>query len=382
MSEAAVAEPPVATTPAPAAHPGAITIDLGNLGKKAQPAPKGEPEPAKADPAPDAAAADAAAKAADAAKAAEAQKQPKPNDKEENMANLRKAREAAEAARKALEEEHAKLKSEFDAFKAKPELPEDVKTKLTKAEQLEKEMDEMRQRVRQTDLARDPDFIEKYNKPIMERLSIMGQTALAAGVPETEWKQALADWNETQFAEWHESMNPVQKIKFTAAWTAAVDLHQQQQTELKNADVALQAREKQRQTESEEQQKRYFSQNEQLARSVMTETIKPETLKEYEDLGPATEHLLMQAARHEIPAKVIFEQLAANQVLGRVTVKQADRIKELEAALADRDKKISEQDAFISNQAGAVPRGDAAGTSGSTGEKRPVWQNIVVKTPG
>jgi len=89
----------------------------------------------------------------------------------------------------------------------------------------------------------------------------------------------------------------------------------------------------------------------------------------------------MKAARHEIPAKVIFEQLAGNQVLARVTRKQAGEIEALKAQLAERDKKITEQDAFIANQAGSVPRGDAAGASGSTGEKTPLWQNIVVKAP-
>lgn len=366
MSEATIAEPP----PAPSApHPGAVTIDLSNLGRK--PVPKAEvvvtPEPV----------------AAEVVKPPEVVPPVKPaGDKEENMANLRKAREAAEAARKALEEEHTKLKTEFEAFKTKaPELPEDVKTRLTKAEQLEKELEESRRVIRQTDLARDPEFQQKYSKPIMERLSIMGQTAIAAGVSEADWKTAVADWNETQFADWQEAMSPIQRVKFNAAWTAAVDLHQRQHQELQNADATLQDLQKKRQADAEHQQKAYISQNEQLARSVIAETIKPETLKEYEDLGPAAERLLMQAARHEIPAKDIFQQLAANQVLARVTVKQGSRIAELEATLAERDKKISEQDAFIANQAGAVPHGDAAGASGAAaGDKTPIWQNIVVKT--
>jgi hypothetical protein len=118
-----------------------------------------------------------------------------------------------------------------------------------------------------------------------------------------------------------------------------------------------------------------------MAKAVMAETIKPETLKEYEDLAPATEALLMKAARHEIPAKDIFQQLAANQVLSRVTVKQSKEIETLREQLAERDKKISEQDAFIANQAGSVPHGDAAGGSGGTGEKTPAWRNIVIKAP-
>lgn len=372
MPEAAIAESPVTTTP-PAAHPGAVTIDLANLGKKPTPVTKVEvttEKPAEEKP-PEEKAPEVVPPVLE-----------KKGDKEENMANLRKAREAAEAKAKAAEEERDRLRAEYETFKKSPELPEDVKTRLTKAEQLEKEQEELRRTIRQLDLSKDPEFQAKYNQPIADRIQIMGQTALAAGVSAEEWKAAAENWNEDQFAQWQEAMTPIQKVKFNTAWGAAVDLYQKQQSELKNADQTYQELQKKRQAEHEAQQKQYFTQNEQLARSIMAETIKPETLKEYEDLGPATESLLMQAARHEIPAKDIFQQLAANQVLARVTVKQAKELEELRAQLAERDKKITEQDEFISNQSGAVPRGDAAGASGSTGEKIPIWKNIVVKAPG
>lgn len=371
-----VAEPPVQETP-PAvasqpAHPGAVTIDLSNLGRKPQAAPV-EPPPVETPP---------VVEVKPPVETPPAVVPPvKPNDKEHNLAELRKAREAAETARKVLEEEHAKLKTEFEAFKTKaPELPEDVKGKLTKFEELQQQAEELRKTIRQTDLSRDPEFQAKFNQPIQDRIGVMGQTALAAGVSEADWKNAVANWNEDQFAEWSEAMTPVQRVKFTAAWTAAVDLYQRQQSELKNADQVVQELQKKRQADAEAQQKQYFTQNEQLARSVIAETIKPETLKEYEDLGPAAEAIAMRAARHELPAKDIFQQLIANQVLARVVPKQAERIKELEATLAERDKKITEQDAFIANQAGSVPRGDAAGNTAPVDDKTPLWNQIVVKT--
>jgi hypothetical protein len=361
-----VADPPVATPPA--AHPGAVTIDLGNLGKKVAPVTKVEVTPTseKVEPAP----------VEKAHEVVPPVVEKKPNDKEENMANLRKAREAAEA-------ERDRLRTELEEVKKKsPELSEEVKTRLSKAEQLEKEREELQRTIRQLDLSKDPEFIAKFNQPIVEHISMMGQVALAAGIPEADWKNAVANWNEAQFAEWSEGMTALQRVEFQQSWMDAKSLYRQQQIELKNADLTYQEVQKKRQADAEAQQKQYFTQNEQLARSVMAETIKPETLKEYEDLGAATESLLMQAARHEIPAKDIFQQLAANQVLARVTVKQAKELDDLRAQIAERDKKISEQDEFISNQSGSVPRGDAAGGSGATGEKTPLWKNIVVKAPG
>ncbi len=208
----------------------------------------------------------------------------------------------------------------------------------------------------------------------------MGEVAIASGVPAADWKAAVSNWNEEQFGEWQESMTPAQKVKFNVAWMSSVELYQQQQAELQNAETTYAEMEKTRKADADKQQQQYFSQNEQLAKQILAETIKPETLKDYEDLGPAAESLLMKAARHEIPAKDIFQQLAANQVLARVTVKQKSRIDELEAQLAERDKKIGEQDQFIAQHAGSVPRGDAAGATKATDDKTPIWQNIVVKT--
>ena len=373
LAEPPVVAPPVeVVTPAPEKPPaGTFTVDLDNLFQKSKKVETPAAEP------------DAAAKEAEAAKVKEAEvaKPPKSNDKEQNFAELRKQREAAEAARKAAEEERDKLRAEFEALKSKsPELPDDIKTRLTAVEQLEKEAQELRQRVRQTALARDPEFQAKYNSQITSRIGVMGEVAIASGVTPEDWKTAVSNWNEEQFGEWQESMTPAQKVKFNAAWMSSVELYQQQQAELQNAETTYAEMEKTRKADAEKQQQQYFSQNEQLAKQILAETIKPETLKDYEDLGPAAEAILMKAARHEIPAKDIFQQLAANQVLARVTVKQKSRIDELEAQLAERDKKIGEQDQFIAQHAGSVPRGDAAGKTTPTNDKTPIWQNIVVKT--
>lgn len=376
MSEATIAEPPVVekTTP-PAPSPGAVTIDLGNLGKKAVAAKEEKKPETPATPA-----TSEAEKTATPPTDASVDPAKKPNDKEHNMAELRKAREAAEAARKEVEAERDRIKAELESLRTKaPELPEDVKSKLTAVEQLEKERAELTQRLRQADLARDPEFQAKYNTQITGRIQAMGEAALAAGVSQEDWKRAVSNWNEEQFAEWSETMTPIQRVKFNAAWTAAVDLYQQQQQELSNASKSYEELIKQRQADAEAQQKQHLTQNEQLARSVMSEILKPEVLKEYEDLGPAAEALAMKAARYEIPAKDIFQNLVHNQVLARVTVKQKTQIEELQAQLAERDKKIQEQDEFIAQHAGAVPRGDAAGKTTASDDKTPIWANLVVK---
>lgn len=389
----AVAEPETKETPTEPAqkpHPGAITIDLDNLLSKPKPVEKKSEEVEKPE---DLAAKEAAAKEAElkskeadakAAESASKSEKAKANTKEENLANLRIARENAEKAAREAAEERDRLRKEIEDLRAKaPELPEDVKGKLSKFEEIEKEREELRKSLRQADLARDPEFREKYQKQIAARIGIMEQVALSAGVSKEDWhRNAIAGWNEEQFAEWRESMTAAQRVKFDAAWTSAVSLHQEQVAALEDADKSYAELEKQRKLDAETQQRQYIQQNETLGKSVLAEVLKPVSSEDYPDLADSATAVVMQAARHELPAKDIFQQLAYNQILARVTQKQKGRIEELEAKIAEHEKKIAEQDAFIANQAGAIPRGDAAGKVTDLPDDKPVWESFRVKMPG
>lgn len=307
-------------------------------------------------------------------------KEPKKKDPETNLAAMRKKLEEIEANAKAAAEERDRLKEEYEQFKSKPiELPEDVKTKLSAVEKYEKELQEARAIVRQTNLARDPEFRAKYDVPIQNRIKAMAQVAAQAGVSESEIQSAVRNWNKDRFGEWIDTMTPGQRIEFQAAWQKAEELYIDQQEQLQNADRTWADLEKQRKEAIEAQQKEVLTANERLARDILKQTLARGDAASYEGITEAAEAVLMKAARYEMSPQEVFEQLAANQVLARATQKQAESLKERDAKIAELEKKLAEQEQFISSQAGSVPRTEAAGTTGKTGETYvPPWKRLVV----
>lgn len=364
--ETAVIDPPATETPKATGNPGqSVTLNLFK-GKK----PAETPEPAKTEEptkAPETTTQDAA-------------KKPKANDVETNLGNMRKKLEEYEAQVKATAEERDKIRTEYETFKSKPpELPEEVKTKLTAVEKYEKELADMRALVRQTNLAADPDFREKYDKGIQNRIANMWRVAAAAGITEAEWKSAVSRWDKDKFGEWMDGMSPGQRMEFQAAWLKSEELYQEQQEQLQNADKTLAELEKQRRDAYESQQREVFTRNETLARNIMKSVLANGDAASYEGISEAMESTLLKAARHEVTAEEIFTQLAANQVLARSTQKQAETIKERDTRIAELEQKLAEQEEFIKQHSGSVPRPDAAGRTGDTAEKHvPLWKNVVV----
>jgi len=363
MSTAAVETPPLETTVTPPAvtpKPTAgVIVDLDHLFQK----------PDKAAPLAD----DAAAKEAEAKKAAEAKPATpppaKPNDKEENMANLRKAREAAEEKAKALETQIAEFQKKLEEASV-PKVPEDVQKKI---EQLEKDRTEFQKNLQIANLERDPEFQQKYSVGINQQMQRMLQLAVDSGVDEKEALKAVKRWDEEAFATWHESMSPAAKVKFGAAWTGVENLHAEKQQALADADKRWEEIGKQREEQAKAYQQSVLAENEKLARTIIKDVLSTnEGLKEFEDLPAAVESVALRAARYEMTPEEVFRNVAANQVLARVTQKQFKTIEELTKKVADLQK-------FVDEQSSAVPKGNGTTVASTDDDKTPIWERVVVK---
>lgn len=374
MSEATLEQPEVKETPvsAPPTPASAITFELfgGKKDKTAADQLAKEPEVKVETPTEE--------KKVDAPVTESGKKK---NDAETNLANMRKKLEEYEAQVKAAQDERDRLKGEYEAFKTKPpELPEEIKTKLTAAEEREKELMEARALIRQTNLARDPDFRAKYEQPIQNKIKSMGQIALASGIPDNEWRAAVTSWNRDKFGEWIDAMNPGDRIAFQAAWQKTEELYTEQNDQLQNAEKVWTEMEKQRKDAFEAQQKDVLAGNEKLARQIIKDTLARGDAASYEGITEALEGAVLKAARYELSAEEVFQQIAANQVLARSVQKQDATLKERESKIAELEKKLAEQDEFIKAHAGAVPRETPAGKTSESGDKYvPPWQRIVVK---
>lgn len=299
------------------------------------------------------------------------------SDKEKNWKAAREKLAAEETARKAAEADLAAAKAELEKARSLGN-PEDIQKKL---ENYETELKETRSRLRQADLSRDPEFQAKYSEPIKARIKTMADIALASGVDPADWQAAARNWNVEQFASWSESMTAGNKMKFIAALTGAEDIHQQQLQELENADKAWEELTKTRQQHQENERKSAISNNEAIAKGLLDELVfKNEGLKDYKDLGPMAETAVMAAARYQMAPQDVFRNIVASQVLATVTVKQNEQIQGLTEQLTEKDKKIAELEKFVSEHAGAVPRGDGRGDQTEAEDKRPIWERVVVKT--
>lgn len=382
--EVVVEAPKFGGNPAQPVYSGVTVSDMLNMvkGKKspeaepAKEAPKTEPE-----------------KSAEPAKAKESTQttpeakkdpeQPAKGSKEDNMANMRKTIESLQKEISEFKGKHETLEKEYTEYKSKPfELPEEHKTKFT---ELEKQRDEYLKELRVVNLARDPEFVSRYDKPIQSNVELMAKIAKDAGIPEDDVRQGMGVWNENTFGEWVEMMNPAHKAKFTAAWIQSESLYNERNQRLQDSERTYSEIMKARETEAKTQQEAMLSQNTKLAKSILKEVVYDvDALKEYEDLPAAAESMAMRAARYEMPAEEVFKNVVANQVLSRVTLKQDATIKELRSTMEEKDKKIAELEEFVKAHAGATPRSETSGSiSGGkqVGEDKPIWQRLDIRIP-
>lgn len=306
-------------------------------------------------------------------KASEAPK----NGKEESLANLRKKLEEKERELEDFRGKYTTVEKEYNEFKSKPfELPEEVKTKLTKAEQ---ERDEYLKEIRAVRIEKDPEFVERYVKPIQSRISVMQKVALEAGVDEAALRAGFGNWSKQTFGEWMEAMDPGQKAKFSAAWGDAEILEEQRLEKLKDANKTWEEMTKAQEQQYKAQQAEHLSQNEKLAKALLKEMIHDnENYKEYEDVPGAAEEMVLKAARYELNPKEVFQQVIASQALARVNIKLNEKLSARDATIAELQKKVEEQETFIKEHASSTPRPDASGVIPKNGEKVPALWDIKI----
>lgn len=293
--------------------------------------------------------------------------------KEESLANLRKKLEERERELEEVRGKYTTVEKEYNEFKSKPvEVPEEFKTKLTKAEQ---EREEYLKEIRAVRIEKDPEFVDRYVKPIQSSISVMQRVAAEAGVEEAALKAGFGRWDENTFGEWMESMSPGQKAKFSAAWMEAERLEQERVSKISDSNKTYEEMTKAREEQHKIQQAEHLSQNEKLAKALIKEMIHDnENYKEYEDVPGAAEEMALKAARYELTPKEVFQNVIASQALARVNIKLNEKLSAKDATIAELQKKVDEQEAFIKEHAGSTVRADASGVIPKNGEKpAPLW---------
>lgn len=304
---------------------------------------------------------------------------------ETNIVKLREAREAEATARKTAETERDAIRAQLEAAQ-KAGLPADVQEKLTSYEtklaEQQKVSDDLRALLRAASIERDPEFVERFQKGQQLKVNIMAQQAREAGIAEADIQAAFRAGNENAFGEWMEGMSPAQKAKFQGAWTGMLELQQQRNEAIQNADKEWEKMTAAQQARAIEAQKAARDAAERDAKGVLAEFFKIDGLPAEPEFRAGVEEAVMQAAGikdgGDWTNQKWLTMVASNHALTHAVQSQTASIEALKAESAEKDKKIAELQAFVDAQKGAVPRGGAAGEVEREGAYVPLASRIRV----
>lgn len=275
---------------------------------------------------------------------------PAPKTKEDSIQDLRATRDQhakdLETERKAL----ADLRAEIEELKKQP-APKDFQEKMTA---LEKERDTYRQELRGAALERDPEFRKEYDEKINSQAGDMIRLMVSSGAPEAEAKSAVANWNESYFAEKVDEMDPLKRVKFTGAWQEAERLNRERQGKIQNAETEWQARQQQQETAQKQQGEEYQRQLFAERDSLYKELFATDGLRENADLQAKAREAV--EASFAFTPRQIMHSVASARLLAESVIQKDGEIKELKEKHAALEKKAGELEEFVKNANGAVPR--------------------------
>lgn len=326
--------------------------DIMRMGK---PPKKAE---AKADPVKEAAKEEKKAEEPPKEVAKEAVKEVKaePTKQEENAANLRKlVGEEKERARQ-LQEELAKIRTEYEQFKANP-VPEDTRKEM---ERLRREAEEFRTKAYAADITRDPSFQDRYDKQIIGKQRLMAQLAVQAGIPQAEVDAAVRSWNTAQFQAWtEEKFTPLQISQFGSLMAAAVDLDTQRQEAIANAEKTWADTQKQRTEQQTAQQREYQATLKTAASKVVDTLFAGEEMAKIEGFKEHVSGVVNRAlggSENSFTPTEILQRIASNEILLKISASQQEELESLRTEKESLAAKVTELESFVAEHGGSIPR--------------------------
>jgi len=273
---------------------------------------------------------------------------------ERDFAGLRKKAEAAEKAHAEALAEIAKHKAEMEELRKRPAPEEFVK----ELEMTKKEKAEYQKRLREADLARDPEFNARFDTPIRTSMQQMVDIAAAAGIDKKEAAAVVSAWDKSRFAEWLDVLGPVEKMEFGAAMQNAVMLYNQKEAELQNAEQTWQARVKQQEEAQKTQREQYLTGLSADIEANLKELGETPLGKDHTELLTETRTLLRRAGGLEgerIDNKTLLGMVGKSLLLAKGFERQEKVLAEKAKKIEELEKTLAERDAFIKEQSSATP---------------------------
>lgn len=301
----------------------------------------------------------------------------KPDDKEKNFAALRQAREAAEKERDELKQKYELLSQEHETYKTRPESTEVEKER----ERLNGEIKKYQTELKAAAITRDPDFQQQFDAGILRKQKQMISILSASGVNDAEAQQAVAQWNKGKFGEYIETLPVLQQGEFASLVRGAEELAHERNDAIANAEKTYEEREKLRKTENEKQQAQFKGSLKAEALEVINEMVGLDGIKDNEELTSLIRTSVMKAAPIEeghMTRKEVFHRVAQSVALAYIADSQQKEIESGRTKIAELEKKVAEQEEFITKRGGAIPK-PGNGSTVQAGTKEPSLLMGIVK---
>lgn len=284
----------------------------------------------------------------------EKKEEPK-SDADKNFAALRQKAEAKEKEAAEAAAERDRLKAEMEELRKRPAPEEFVKElELTKRERAE-----YQKRLREADLARDPEFNAKFDVPIRNGMQRMMDMAIAAGVPKEDALKAINTWNENTMADWMENVfGQVERVKFGGELQQVSTTYAQKQDALAESEQTWQGLQKQREESAKQEREKYLGNLNSEIEANLKELAETPLGKDHTDLLAETRTLLRRAGGLEgerIDNKSLLGMVGKSLLLAKGFERQEKALAEKAEKIAELEKTLAERDEFIKKVNGATP---------------------------
>lgn len=309
--------------------------------------------------------------------------QQKPDDKEINFARLREAKEKVEADHKAAQERLAQLEKDLETFKSRP-APEDVEKQKS---EYEARLEGITKELRAAAVWRDPDFQKKYDSAISQKQLRLVSLLTEGGMSDAEARQHVRAWNTVKFSEVAETLPWVQQQEFGKLISDTQALANERQVEIDAGESRWNELQETRTKAQKEQQEKFRKSFQGDAEEVYKTLTQEPAIAADPELTASIQADINRATQLHSDAfsrKDILQRVGLSTVLMKVASAQQSELETLRTQLAERDKKIEEQEKFLSEHKTSIPRpGESNGVKTGEGtSKVPFYKNIRVVLPG
>lgn len=275
---------------------------------------------------------------------------------------LEQERDEARQAREQLAAELEELRQKATGSESLSQrLAEYEKT----SEELKKERDSYRERVRAFDVTADPEFKKRYDEPIMELQKDLFKMLVGTGASQEDVLAAFNSWtgdNDEVFEPFLEDLSRLRVDSIAGSINKIKDLNNARKKEMADAKSLVEKFDKEKQ---EKARASIIERETESARMVDDFFRSQPNLKDNADLRNLISQDALKAARGEMSHAEISQRLIELHTLGHIAQDQHNFISTLQTQLEEKDKKIAELEKFAKDQSAGIEGESSVAQPGS-----------------